>query len=359
MFGDKKITDDSSPFVIAEVGHNHQGNLERCKAIFHAAAEAGADAVKIQKRDNRTLFTREMYDSHYDSENAYGPTYGTHREFLEFDAAQYRELKEYCDKIGILFFSTAFDDAAADFLAELDMPGYKIASGDLANIALLKKVAAFGKPIIVSTGGATMEDVRRAYDAIMPINSNLCIMQCTSGYPPPHEELNLRVIETFRNAFPDIVIGFSSHDSGIAMPLVGYMLGARVFEKHFTLNRAWKGTDQAFSLEPAGLKRVVRDLERARIALGNGIKTPYPSETSPLNKMVKRVVAARELPAGTVLSADDLAFRIPVSAKITAATLRPFEAEQLVGRLLTRSVSAEELVTLADVGIGEGDAVAV
>ena len=108
----------------------------------------------------------------------------------------------------------------------------------------------------------------------MPINRNLCIMQCTSGYPPPHEELNLRVIETFRKQFPDIVIGFSSHDSGIAMPLVGYMLGARIFEKHFTLNRTWKGTDQAFSLEPAGLRRVVRDLERTRIALGDGSSGP-------------------------------------------------------------------------------------
>ena len=124
--------------------------------------------------------------------------------------------------------------------------------------------------MIISTGGGTLADARRAYDAIMPINRNLCIMQCTSGYPPPHEELNLRVIETFRKQFPDIVIGFSSHDSGIAMPLVGYMLGARVFEKHFTLNRTWKGTDQAFSLEPAGLRRVVRDLERTRIALGDG-----------------------------------------------------------------------------------------
>ena len=121
--------------------------------------------------------------------------------------------------------------------------------------------------MIISTGGATLEDAQRAYDAIMPINRNLCIMQCTSGYPPPHEELNLRVIETFRKPFPDIVIGFSSHDAGIAMPLVGYMLGARVFEKHFTLNRTWKGTDQAFSLEPAGLQaRGARPRAHARRA---------------------------------------------------------------------------------------------
>jgi N-acetylneuraminate synthase/sialic acid synthase len=345
--GNKEVSDDSPAYVIAEVGHNHQGDVEKCKAIFAAAADAGADAVKLQKRDNRTLFTHEMYASVYNSENAYAPTYGSHREKLEFNATQYVELKHYAESLGLLFFSTAFDEASAEFLEELRMPAYKIASGDLVNIPLLRKVARYGKPMIVSTGGATMDDVRRAYDAIVPLNRNLCIMQCTSGYPAPHEELNLKVIETYRRTFPDIVVGFSSHDAGIAMPLVGYMLGARVFEKHFTLNRSWKGTDQAFSLETSGLKRVVRDLERARIALGDGRKRPYESEIEPLNKMVKRVVAAGNLKAGSRLRPSDLAFRIPTRDKITAEALRPFQAEQLVGKVLARDLSADELVTLA------------
>ncbi|PWB64625.1 MAG: N-acetylneuraminate synthase [Bradyrhizobiaceae bacterium] len=349
--GDKTVADGSASYVIAEVGHNHQGELEKCKAIFKAAAECGADAVKIQKRDNRTLFTREMYDSPYHSENAYGETYGAHREVLEFDRAQYLELADHARSLGLLFFSTAFDEASADFLAEIDMPAYKIASGDLNNTPLLRKVAAFGKPMIVSTGGASMTEVRRAYDTIMPINQNLCIMQCTSGYPAPYEELNLRVIETFRAEFPDIVVGFSSHDSGIAMPLVAYMLGARIFEKHFTLNRTWKGSDQAFSLEPSGLRRVVRDLERTRLALGDGVKRPYASEIGPLNKMVKRVVAVRDLSAGSVLTADDLAFRIPASSKIAQDALQPCDVDKLVGQALIRDVAAEEVVTLAAVGV--------
>jgi sialic acid synthase len=347
--GNKTVTEDGPSYVIAEVGHNHQGELEKCKAIFKAAADAGADAVKIQKRDNHALFTREMYDSHYDSENAYAATYGEHREVLEFTDDQYRELKAYCENIGILFFSTAFDAPSADFLASLDMPAYKIASGDLVNIPLLKKVAALGKPMIISSGGGTLEDVRRAYDAIMPINRNLCIMQCTSGYPPPHEELNLKVIETYRENFPGVIIGFSSHDSGVAMPLVGYMFGARVFEKHFTLNRAWKGTDQAFSLEPAGLRRVVRDLERTRVAIGDGVKKPYASETGPLNKMVKRVVASRDLHEGVVLSASDLDYRIPHASKISPQALLPYQGELLIGRKLKRSMWADEVLTLADV----------
>jgi N-acetylneuraminate synthase/sialic acid synthase len=204
--------------------------------------------------------------------------------------------------------------------------------------------------MIISTGGATMEDAQRAYDAIMPINTNLCIMQCTSGYPPPFEQLNLRVIETFMKAFPDIVIGFSSHDSGVAMPLIGYMLGARVFEKHFTLNRAWKGTDQAFSLEPAGLKRVVRDLHRTVEALGDGAKVPYESETKPLNKMVKRMVAARDLPAGHVLAEADIDYRIPVESKITPNALPPFWVDHFVGKTLKAPVPAQEIIGWAEIG---------
>ena len=350
VMGDKVVTQESVGYVIAEIGHNHQGNMDTCKAMFRAAVEAGADAVKLQKRDNRALFTAEMYDSPYNSENAYAPTYGSHREALEFSREQYQELKAYAEEIGILFFSTAFDLPSADLLASIDVPAFKIASGDISNTPLLRHVAKFGKPMIVSTGGATFEDAQRAYDTIMPINPNLCIMQCTSGYPPPYEQLNLRVIETFMEAFPDIVIGFSSHDSGIAMPLVGYMLGARVFEKHFTLNRAWKGTDQAFSLEPAGLKRVVRDLHRTVEALGDGQKTPYVSETKPLNKMVKRLVAVRDLPAGHTLSFEDFDYRIPVEAKITPNALPPYWVDYFVGKTLVSPVPAQEIIGWVEIG---------
>ena len=348
--GDKVITQESVGYVIAEIGHNHQGKLDTCKAMFKAAADAGADAVKLQKRDNRALFTAEMYASPYNSENAYAPTYGEHREALEFSKEQYQELQAYAAELGILFFSTAFDLPSADLLASIDVPAFKIASGYLTNTPLLRRVAGFGKPMIVSTGGGRMDDVKRAYDTIMPINPNLCIMQCTSGYPPPYEELNLRVIETFMQAFPDVVIGFSSHDTGIAMPLVGYMLGARVFEKHFTLNRAWKGTDQAFSLEPAGLRRVVRDLHRAVEALGDGAKTPYESETRPLNKMVKRMVAARDLPAGHVLAEGDIDYRIPVDTKISENALQPYWSDYFLGKALKAPVAAQEIIGWAEIG---------
>jgi N-acetylneuraminate synthase/sialic acid synthase len=338
-----EITDDSDCYVIAEIGHNHQGNLEQCKKLFYTAKACGANAVKLQKRDNRALFTKEMYESAYNSENAFAPTYGAHREFLEFGRAEYLELKQYAAEIGITFFSTAFDFNSADFLAEMDMPAYKIASGDITNVPLLRYIAELGKPMIISTGGATMEDVQRAYETVMPLNRQVCILQCTSGYPPAYTELNLRVIETFRNAFPDIVVGLSSHDSGIAMALVGYVLGARVVEKHFTLNRAMKGTDHAFSLEHSGLEKMIRDLQRARTALGDGVKRRYPSEEKPLFKMAKKIAANRDLPAGHQLSLDDMAFKVPNDG------LPPYYADQLVGATLKHAIKEDQNIMLEDV----------
>jgi len=338
-----KISDDSDCYVIAEIGHNHQGNLESCKELFRRAKDAGANAAKLQKRDNRSLFTREMYNSPYDNENSYGATYGEHREALEFGRDQYLELKAYAREIGITFFSTAFDTKSADFLAELDMPAFKIASGDLTNIPLLRHVAKIGKPIIMSTGGGTMENVRRAYDAIMPINSQLSILQCTAGYPPKFEELNLRVIETFREAFPDIVVGLSSHDSGIAMALVGYVLGARIVEKHFTLNRALKGTDHAFSLEPQGLEKMIRDMRRAREAMGDGVKATYEAERKPLHKMSKKLVASRDLPVGHVLQANDIAAKSPSDG------LPPYRFDELVGKKLMHSMKVDDNFTEEDI----------
>ena len=336
---DRRIADNADCYVIAEIGHNHQGELEKCKALFRAAHEAGADAVKLQKRDNRSLYTRAMYDQPYNSENAYAPTYGAHREYLEFGREEYRELQAYARELDITFFSTAFDFASADFLAELDMPAYKIASGDLKNIPLIEYVARLGKPMFVSTGGGDMVDVRRAHDAITTLNPQLCLMQCTAAYPAEPEQLNLRVIETFRREFPRSVIGLSAHDNGIAMPLVGYVMGARAIEKHFTLNRAWKGTDHAFSLAPAGLRRLVRDLRRTNSAMGDGIKAPLPEEKAPLMKMGKKLVAAHDLPAGHTLARGDIAIKSPGDG------IPPYEIAGFIGRRLTRALACDDALT--------------
>ena len=300
--GPDVIKDDGDCYVIAEIGHNHQGSVEKAKELFKAAKDCGVNAVKIQKRHNATLFTKALYDQPYDNENSFGATYGAHREALEFGWDEYVELKRYCEEIGVTFFATAFEFESADFLARLDVPAFKIASGDLLNTPLLKHVAQVGKPMIVSTGGGSLADVRRAYEAVMPINRQLCLLQCTAAYPAEPEQMNLRTITTFRHEFPDIVIGLSDHQNGIAMADIAYLLGARVVEKHFTLNRAWKGSDHAYSLEPVGMRKLVRDLHRVRVAMGDGVKQALPCEAKPLFKMGKKLVSAVDLPSGHVLT---------------------------------------------------------
>lgn len=336
------ITDDGDCYVIAEIGHNHQGDLQKAKDLFKVAKECGVDAVKLQKRDNKSLFTRALYDKPYDNENSFGPTYGAHREALEFGRDEYVELQEYAHELGLTMFATAFDFKSADFLAGLDMPAYKIASGDLRNIPLLKYVAKIGKPMLVSTGGGTFEDVQRAYDVIMPINPQLCLLQCTASYPAEPGELNLRVIETYRQRFSDIIIGLSDHENGIAMAVAAYVMGARVVEQHFTLNHTWKGTDHAFSLEPIGMRKLVRDLRRARLALGDGVKRVYLSEVNPISKMSKKLVAARDLPAGHRLTEADIAIKSPGDG------LPPYEFDNLLGKVTLRALAEEENIAFED-----------
>ncbi|MBI4539323.1 MAG: N-acetylneuraminate synthase family protein [Gemmatimonadetes bacterium] len=344
--GPCRISDESDCFVIAEIGHNHQGSLEKAREMFRAARECGVSAVKLQKRDNRALYTRAMYDMPYDNESSYGPTYGAHREALEFGWDEYVALREYAGELGLMMFATAFDFPSADFLAKLDVPAFKIASGDLTNTPLLKYVAEMGKPMLVSTGGAHMEDVERASETIMPVNAQLCLMQCTASYPVEPEEMNLRVIASYRERLPDVTVGLSDHQNGIAMALVGYLLGARVIEKHFTLNRAWKGTDQAFSLEPIGMRKLVRDLRRARAALGDGMKRPFPSEGRPLYKMGKKLVAARDLPVDHVLRSEDIAIKSPNDG------LPPYELVNVIGKVTLRPLAEDENLSFEVLGDG-------
>ena len=181
--------------------------------------------------------------------------------------------------------------------------------------------------------------MQRAYDTIMPINPQLAILQCTAGYPAAFEELDLRVIDTYRQRFPGAVIGFSSHDNGISMPVAAYMLGARIVEKHFTLNRAMKGTDHAFSLEPVGLRKMVRDLERTHKALGNGVKKVYESEKGPITKMGKSLVVARSLPAGHLIGPKDIVMKSP------GGGIPPYELEKVIGRVTLKPLVEDDVLT--------------
>ena len=344
----KRIWDDGPAYVIAEIGHNHQGDLEKAKALIHAAKESGVDAVKFQKRDNKRLFTRAFYDSPYENENSFGATYGEHREALELGKSDWFELSRYSREEGVAFVAAAFDEPSADFLAELGVDAFKFASGDLLNVPFLRYVAALGKPLLLSTGGGTIEDIDRAVNAIAALNRQLCVLHCTASYPAEVEDLNLSVIVTLKERFPELVIGLSDHHNGIAMAPVAYMLGARVFEKHFTLNHAWKGTDHAYALMPDGMRRFVRDLHRIPAALGDGMKRRLPSEEGPLRKMGKKLVAARDLPAGHVLAAEDVIAKSPADGGLS-----PYQLDELVGKRLLHPLSFEQDVTFLDVELAE------
>lgn len=336
---DRVINNDADCYVIAEIGANHMGKLDIAKEMITRARECGVNAVKFQKRDNKSLFTKQMFDSPYENENSFGPTYGEHRDALEFGLDEFAELIKHSKEQGVTMITTPFDFKSADFLAELEMPAYKTASADITNTPFLKYIAEMGKPMLVSTGGSSLEDVQRAHDAILPINDQVCFLQCTSSYPAEAEDMNLRVIQTYKDAFPDCVIGLSDHQNGIAMALVGYVLGARVIEKHFTLNRGWRGTDQPFSLEPGGLRRLVRDLQRAKVGLGDGVKRRLETEVIPLKKLGKKLVAARNIPAGHVMTEADFAIKVPNDG------LPPYHIYAMIGQVTTKALELDENIT--------------
>ena len=342
----RRIADDEPAYVIAEIGHNHQGELEKAKALD--ARGAGVRRGRRQAPEARQpaplharvlrLAVRQREQLRRDIRRASRGARAREERLVR--------ASRYAREEGVAFVAAAFDEPSAEFLAELGVDAFKFASGDLLNVPFLRLVAGYGRPLFLSTGGGTMEDIDRAVEAIASVNQQLCVLHCTASYPAEIEDLNLTVIAALRERYPDFVVGLSDHHNGIAMAPVAYMLGARAFEKHFTLNHAWKGTDHAYSLMPDGMRRFVRDLHRVPAALGDGVKRRLPSEERPLEKMGKKLVAARDLPSGHVLVPGDLEARSPADGG-----LPPYELDRLLGGTLLRALSAQEDVALEDVSL--------
>lgn len=331
----------TKPFIIAEIGHNHGGSVEVCKKLFYKAAVCGVTAVKLQKRDNKSLFTEEFFNKPYDNPNSYGRTYGEHREALEFGHDEYIELKEYAESLGLIFFSTPFDVKSADFLEDIDIPIYKIASADLTNIQLIEHVASFKKPMIISTGGGSWEDVDRVYNMIDP--SNTVFLHCIASYPNQPEDMNLRIIPAMRERYPDLAaVGLSDHYNGIVMAEVAYVLGGTVIEKHFTLNHTWKGTDHALSLEPQGMESLVHNIQRINTALGSDTKDLLPSEYMAVEKMGKSLYLSSDIKKGKEIYGNDIVIKSP------GGGIPPYEINNVIGRYTTKSLCAGEMLKAGD-----------
>jgi len=339
-FGRSKVSSKGPCYIIAEIGHNHQGNLKIALDMIKIAANCGVNAVKFQKRDVKTLYTKAMYNKPYDHENSFGLTYGEHREFLEFGWEEFVVLKEYAEKHNVEFMCTAFDFPSVDFLEKLGVTCYKVASGDLTNTPLLEYIARLKKPIFLSTGASTLEEIHIAYDTIRKYHNKVCLLHTVCAYPTDYPDLNLLAIKTLKKEFPEAIIGYSGHDNGILAPVIAYMLGATVVEKHFTINRSWKGTDHKFSLEPEGLRKQVRDLRRVDISLGNGKKILRELEMDAKIKMGKSLYTIRPLPKGHILRREDIAIKSP------GGGLAPYYLERIIGKRLRVDLGEEAPIYL-------------
>ena len=279
--GNRMVGDGYPTYIIAEIGINHNGDMDICKQMIDAAVHAGADAVKFQKRTPEVSTPPEQQKQMRDTPWGY-ITYLDYRYKVEFGEKQYHEIDRYCKQKGIAWFASVWDEQAVDFLEQFDPPAYKIPSASITDHTLLHYTRNTGCPLVISTGMSTMEQIRAAVEAAGA--ENLAVMHCTSTYPCEPEELNLRMIQTLRNEFP-CVIGYSGHEVGLVPPQVAVALGAGMIERHLTLNRAMWGSDQAASVEPSGFERLVKYVRTAEASLGDGVKRVYESEMSSLKKL--------------------------------------------------------------------------
>ena len=281
--GNRVIGDGYPCFIIAEIGINHNGSVALAKKMIDIAVTTGCDAVKFQKRTVDIVYTKEELAK--ERRSVFGNTNGDLKRGLEFGEDEYKEIDEYCKRKGIMWFASCWDENSVDFMEKFDIPCYKIASASLTDDNLLRYTRSKGKPILLSTGMSTMEEIRHAVSILG--EDNLVILHCTSTYPSNTEEMNLRVIETFRKEF-SCPIGYSGHERGVTPSVLAAALGAAVVERRITIDRTNWGSDQAASLEMAGLYHLVRDIRQTPALLGDGVKVVYPREL-PIIEKLRRV----------------------------------------------------------------------
>jgi N-acetylneuraminate synthase len=279
----KRIVGDGQPaYIIGEIGINHNGDLAIAKQIIDAAVHAGADAVKFQKRTPDIATPLDQQQQMRDTPWGY-ITYLDYRRRVEFEEQQYREIDRHCRERGIPWMVSVWDEPAVDFMEQFDTPAYKIPSASLTDFGLIRKARATGRPVILSSGMSTMDQIRKGVEVAGA--EDLVLMHCTSTYPCEPEQLNLKMIETLRREFPSVPIGYSGHEVGLVPSAVAVALGACMVERHITLDRAMWGSDQAASVEPGGFERLVKYIRVSEAAVGDGVKQVYESEKASMKKL--------------------------------------------------------------------------
>lgn len=341
--GERFIGTGEPVFIIAEAGVNHNGDLELARQLIDIAAESGADAVKFQTFKAEKLVSKKARKAAYQVANT-GNNDSQYEMLkkLELPFEAHQELKEYAEKQGIAFMSTPFDEEAIDFLDKLGMPVFKSPSGELTNLPYLKYMASKGKPMIISTGMATLEEVETAMQTVREAGlKELVVLHCTTNYPCPVEDANLLAMETLGNA-TESLIGYSDHTEGILVPSMAVAMGAVVIEKHYTLDRNLPGPDHKASLEPAELKEMIDQIRLIERIRGTGKKMPTASEQQIAEVARKSVIVAQDIPAGTVLTKEMLVIKRPGTG------VSPAKLDQVLGKKTTQALKQDQPLQWGD-----------
>ena len=336
------IAEREKTFIIAEAGVNHKGDIELAKRMIDVAVEAGVDAVKFQTFKTEQLILKDVAKAPYQKLTTdSGETQFDMLKRLEVTLNQTQELMDYCKKTGIIFLSTPFEKESLDELDELGVAAFKVAATDLTNIQYLRQVAEKGKPIILSAGMCYLEEVRRALEAIYPINKDVVLLQCTANYPIKNKEANINVINTFKKEF-DMLIGYSDHSEGVGASPYAVALGAKVVEKHFTLDKSMEGPDHKASVSPKELKQLVSDIRRVEEYLGDGIKMPSCSEQMTRKSLQKCLVAKETIKKGDKFTNDNI-----VAKRTNGVGILAEYFDDIVGECAQFNFEKDEIIRLS------------
>jgi len=341
MFENLKKTGEV--FIIAEIGQNHQGDLDIAREYIRVMAAEGADAIKFQTRNNRYLFDSEAYSTAYASENSFADTYGAHRERLELKPEWLKILRADCEQHKVKFMSTPFDEPSLELLGKVGIDIIKIASFDLGNLPFIDRIARLQRPVVISVGGGKLDQIRASVKLLLKYKLEVAVLHCVSEYPCDYRRLGLENIELLEREFPDCVVGSSDHFNGTLSGPIAYLKGARVFEKHVTLNRAWKGTDHSFALEPEGFRKFVRDIKRVRHMMPAKPMEEI-GEENVFRKLGKSLIAHIDIKAGDQLTLANLSGRI-----FNAQYIPVRESNRVIGSRALRDIAKGDPINYADI----------
>jgi len=341
--GDKEVGNDRPVMIVAEAGVNHNGKVDLAKKLVDAAKDAGADAVKFQTFAAEKVISRSAPKASYQLDlNNRTETQLEMVKKLQLPQEAFSEIATYAEQENIIFFSTPFDEDSADLLERLSVPVFKISSGDLNHLPFLTYVASKGRPMIVSTGMSTLEDVRSAVETIKLCgNENIILTHCVSSYPAPIKDANLRAINTLQSVF-DVPIGYSDHTLGFEVAMCAVALGACLIEKHLTLDKSLPGPDHKASLDPPEFARMAKAIRLVEQALGSYTKAPTESELDVMRVARRSIVASRDIAEGEIITREKIDFKRP------ATGLPPFSLSAVLGRRAKRDIGADNAIKADD-----------